>query len=100
MTAKVNKAFPRSERGTISVSSKELVHVEYIGGGRVAEERLVAERAITSRQAKLGFDKTLSPRHEVNQAAARAHGLRYDVRKKSYVDADGSRVRDKFGQTY
>jgi hypothetical protein len=44
------------------------------------------------------FDPDLSPDHETNRRAAEAHGLRYDRRRRVYVDADGCPTRDEFGQ--
>ena len=44
------------------------------------------------------FDTDVSPQHQTNQEAAKAHGLRFDERKQVYVDAEGALVRDKFGQ--
>jgi len=46
----------------------------------------------------LGFDPDLSPEHETNKEAAKANGLRYDSRRKMYVDEDGCLRRDRFGQ--
>jgi hypothetical protein len=50
--------------------------------------------------AKPQFDADLSPQAEANQRAAKAHNLLYDPHKQSYVDAEGSPIRDKFGQPY
>ena len=47
---------------------------------------------------KKDFDPDLSPDHETNKQAARDRGLRYDARKRAYVDQDGCLVRDRFGQ--
>lgn len=47
---------------------------------------------------KTQFDPNFSPQHETNKQAARDHGLKYDSRKKSYVDSDGCLRRDRFGQ--
>lgn len=44
------------------------------------------------------FDPDFSPDHIVNQRAARSRGLRYDEKRKQYVDRDGLPVRDRFGQ--
>ncbi len=44
------------------------------------------------------FDPDLSSEHETNREAARVRGLRYDKRRRMYVDEDGCLVRDKFGQ--
>ncbi len=44
------------------------------------------------------FDPDLPPTSEHNRAAAAKQKLRYDSTKNAYVDADGSLVRDKFGQ--
>lgn len=47
-----------------------------------------------------GFDADFSPRAEVNREAASARGLRYDPRKRAYVDEDGCLIRDCFGQRF
>jgi hypothetical protein len=44
------------------------------------------------------FDPDFSPDHEINKEAAKAHGLRYDRRRRAYVDEDGCSTRDKFGR--
>ena len=44
------------------------------------------------------FDADLSREHPTNKEAAKERGLRYDSRKRQYVDSDGCPVRDKFGQ--
>lgn len=44
------------------------------------------------------FDPDLSPTSEHNRDVAVKQKLRYDSAKNAYVDADGSIVRDKFGQ--
>jgi hypothetical protein len=44
------------------------------------------------------FDPDFSPDHEINKEAAKAHRLRYDRRRRIYVDEDGCPTRDKFGQ--
>jgi hypothetical protein len=44
------------------------------------------------------FDPNFSPNHETNRRAAAARGLRYDHRRRVYVDADGCPALDKFGQ--
>lgn len=49
-------------------------------------------------EKKKKFDPDLSPAHEINREAARDHGLYYDAKSKTYRDADGCLVRDKFGQ--
>lgn len=50
---------------------------------------------------KMGDEKSkldFSPQHETNREAARVRRLRYDRRRKVYIDCDGCPVRDKFGQ--
>lgn len=44
------------------------------------------------------FDPDVSPKNEVNRAAAAARGLRYDETTQSYVDEDGFLILDAFGQ--
>ncbi len=44
------------------------------------------------------FDPSSPPSNIQNRRAARAHGLRYDSRRKQYVGSGGNPVRDKFGQ--
>jgi hypothetical protein len=46
------------------------------------------------------FDADFSPSAEINQCAAKERNLRYDPRKRAYVDSDGCLIRDKFGQRY
>ncbi len=40
------------------------------------------------------------PASETNRRAARAHHLRYNPKKRAYIDAEGALVRDRFGQRY
>ena len=49
---------------------------------------------------KQDFDPDFSPENPVNRKAAQDHRLKFDVRKKAYVDEDGALVRDRFGQQY
>jgi hypothetical protein len=49
---------------------------------------------------KTDFDPDLSPQHQTNKQAAEDHGLRFNPRKRAYVDEDGSLIRDRFGQPY
>ena len=44
------------------------------------------------------FDADLSWKNVQNRKAAKAHGLKYDNRRKIYIDEDGCPVRDKYGQ--
>jgi hypothetical protein len=44
------------------------------------------------------FDPDLSPENPHNREAARQQHLRFDQRRGFYRDADGSLVRDRFGQ--
>lgn len=44
------------------------------------------------------FDPDLPPDNVHNKEAARAHKLKYDPKKKAYVDEDGCLVRDRYGQ--
>ena len=46
------------------------------------------------------FDPDLSPKHRVNAEAAVTKNMRFDEKKRSYVDQEGSLVLDKFGQPY
>jgi hypothetical protein len=48
----------------------------------------------------LEFDADFSHNNPVNIKAAEQRGLTYDYIKESYVDEEGSLVRDKFGQLY
>ncbi len=52
------------------------------------------------KEAKTEFDTDLSPQNPHNVQAAKDHGLTYDSGKRAYVDAEGSLVRDQFGQPY
>lgn len=45
------------------------------------------------------FDPDLSPDHPTNIEAAEQRSLKYDKRRKVYVDSDGCPRRDKYGQT-
>ena len=49
---------------------------------------------------KKDFDPDLSPKSEHNRDAAKDHGLTYDKKRDVYRDADGSLVRDRFGQPF
>ncbi len=51
-------------------------------------------------ELKPAFDPDFSPQHESNREAARVRGLKYNPKKRSYVDVEGSLVRDEFGQSY
>ncbi len=44
------------------------------------------------------FDPDLSPEHETNVEAAKAHGVTYDRERRQYVDEDGCPRFDQFGQ--
>lgn len=44
------------------------------------------------------FDPDLSPYHPINQQAAEKEGLRYNPRRRAWVDDDGCLIRDRFGQ--
>ncbi len=44
------------------------------------------------------FDPDLSPEHETNVEAAKAHGVMYDPARRQYVDEDGCPKFDAFGQ--
>lgn len=44
------------------------------------------------------FDPDFTPEHEQNKEAARVRRLKYDPRKRAYVDQDGCLRRDRFGQ--
>lgn len=46
------------------------------------------------------FDPDLSSQSEANKRAAKAHGLRWDPRKQSYVGSGGELVHDRFGQPF
>lgn len=46
------------------------------------------------------FCAELASTDPANLRAASARGLRYNPRKQAYVDAEGSKVRDRFGQLY
>lgn len=49
-------------------------------------------------RTKPKFDADLPPTHEVNLKAAKARGLRYSFVMQAYLDSDGLKIRDKFGQ--
>jgi hypothetical protein len=51
-------------------------------------------------EKKTQFDPDFSHKSETNQQAAKERDLKWDSRKGAYVDAEGSLVRDKFGQSY
>lgn len=51
-------------------------------------------------EKKQPFDPDLSPAAPANTGAAKDHNLRWDPKKEAYVDAEGSLVRDRFGQRY
>ncbi|MES2994618.1 MAG: hypothetical protein V4681_01090 [Patescibacteria group bacterium] len=53
---------------------------------------------MSDQKQKQEFDSDFGPSNPVNKQAARDHGLRFDSRKKAYVDEDGCLVRDRFGQ--
>jgi hypothetical protein len=44
------------------------------------------------------FDADLSPQHPKNREVAARRGLKYDERKRAYVDEDGTLRADRFGQ--
>jgi hypothetical protein len=44
------------------------------------------------------FDPDFSPAHEINVEAARLRQLKYDSKRKVYVDEDGCPTLDRFGQ--
>jgi hypothetical protein len=44
------------------------------------------------------FDPDFSPGHEHNKETAKKLGLRYEPKKKQYIDRDGCPTRDRFGQ--
>lgn len=44
------------------------------------------------------FDPDFSPKHETNKKAAEERRLKYDEKRRVYVDEDGCLIRDKFGQ--
>ena len=46
------------------------------------------------------FDPDLSPSNPTNRQAAAQRGLRYDSRRRTYVDEDGCLIRDQFGQPF
>ena len=46
------------------------------------------------------YDRDLPPTSAHNIEAARRFGLRYDSKKKAFVDAEGSLVRDRFFQPF
>ena len=46
------------------------------------------------------FDPDFSPSNPVNTRAAERRGLRYNPKKRAYVDSDGCLIRDRFGQPY
>jgi hypothetical protein len=52
----------------------------------------------TMEDTKKHFDPDFSPHHEINQEAAKDHGLKYDSKNKVYKDEDGCLIRDRFGQ--
>lgn len=47
---------------------------------------------------KREFDSDLSLDNPANKQAAEDHGLRFDRRRRAYVDEDGCPIRDRFGQ--
>lgn len=47
---------------------------------------------------KVDFDPDLSPYHPINQETASQEGLRYNPRRRAWVDEDGCLIRDEFGQ--
>lgn len=51
-------------------------------------------------EEKTRFDTDLSPKNPHNRKAAAERGLRYDPKRRAYVDTDGSLVADRFGQPY
>ncbi len=53
---------------------------------------------MSDQRKKQEFDADFSPSNPVNRQAAEYHGLRFDSRKKAYVDEGGCLVRDRFGQ--
>jgi hypothetical protein len=59
-----------------------------------------SEREKCPIHGKPRFDANFSPDNPVNRRAAAHHGLHFDTKKKCYVDAEGAKVRDKFGQPY
>lgn len=48
----------------------------------------------------IDFDPDFGPKHPVNVEAARTKGLKYDSKKRAYVDEDGCLIRDEFGQPF
>lgn len=46
------------------------------------------------------FDPDLPPDNIHNRDAAKAHTLRFDSKKRAYVDDEGCLIRDKFGQRF
>lgn len=50
------------------------------------------------KESERRFDSELSPKAAHNTEVAVKQGLRYDQKRKFYVDEDGALVRDKFGQ--
>ncbi len=50
------------------------------------------------KDAKPQFDPDMQWYNIQNKNAAKAHKLRYDRRRKMYVDEDGALVRDRYGQ--
>ncbi|MFZ1987789.1 MAG: hypothetical protein WAV21_02015 [Minisyncoccia bacterium] len=47
---------------------------------------------------KVQIDPDFSPQYPNNKEAAKKLGLRYDPKRKTYVDPDGSSVLDRYGQ--
>ncbi|HVM59148.1 MAG TPA: hypothetical protein VMT80_02365 [Candidatus Paceibacterota bacterium] len=87
----------------------------HTGGIRLTLQRLPAlgtgatfDSEITTRRGTMDeqrapretFDPDLPPENIHNREAAKARGLRFDPRKKAYVDDEGCLVRDRFGQPY
>lgn len=44
------------------------------------------------------WDPDMPPTAIANVRAAQARGLRYDPRKRAYVDAEGALIADRYGQ--
>ena len=61
-------------------------------------DKPLERRVRGARRRRSRFDAELGPNHEINQAAARSHGLTYDRGKRAFVDDEGCPVRDKYGQ--
>lgn len=63
-----------------------------------SQVEVTEELAMSDQRKKQEFDADFSPSNPVNRQAAEYHGLRFDSRKKAYVDEGGCLVRDRFGQ--